>query len=192
MNLVELVSQKLSAYPKRLEHVLGVKERALEFQKIYGGDPKALETAALLHDYFKYDTIDAQIAFIPKDEVEKYKSVKVAYHAIAAAYFAKDHLGIKDTIVFEAIYYHIWGKKAMNLETMILSTADFCEKNRTFSGAKTVYELALKDLQKAFLLSLEYTIEYLKQDGIEPFYEQIEVLNYYKEINYTKSSKSDD
>ncbi|MCU0105389.1 bis(5'-nucleosyl)-tetraphosphatase (symmetrical) YqeK [Acholeplasma vituli] len=181
MSLVDLVTEKLKPYPKRLEHVLGVKERALEFQKIYGGNAEAIETAALLHDYFKYDSIEVQKRYIPANEIEKYQSVPVAYHALSAAYYAKDHLGINDPIVFEAIYYHIWGKTEMKLETMILATADFCEKNRTFSGAKKVYELALKDLQQAFILSLEYTIEYLKKDGINPFYEQIEVLNYYKE-----------
>lgn len=182
MNLIQIVQDKLKNHPHRFNHILGVRERALEFQLIYGGDIKAIETAAILHDLFKYDTVEDQIRWIknPK-EIQKYASVPVAYHAIAAAYYAKDALHIEDPKVFEAIYYHIWGKVHMNLETMIVAVADFCEKNRTFIGAKTVYELAKTDLQKAFILSLEYTIEYLQQDGIPPFYEQLDVLKYYKE-----------
>lgn len=182
MNLVQLVEQKLAAHPKRFLHILGVKERALELQQLYGGDSMVIETAAILHDYFKFDAVDEQIKWIPDPAIiEKYATVPVAYHAIAAAYYAKDVLKITDSRIFEAIYYHIWGKVNMNLETMIIAVADFCEKNRTFIGAKTVYQLALTDLQKAFVLSLEYTIEYLNQDGIPPFHEQLEVLEYYKE-----------
>lgn len=182
MNLLELVEQKLKQHPHRFNHILGVKERALELQTIYGGNAKSIETAALLHDLFKYDPISEQVKWIKNsEEVIKYATVPVAYHALAAAYYAKDYLNIADPLVFEAIYNHIWGKVGMTLETMIICVADFCEKNRTFHGAKTVYELALKDLQKAFVLSLEYTIDYLNTDGLTPFYEQIEVLNYYKE-----------
>ncbi len=182
MNLLELVESKLKHHPNRFKHILGVRERALELQAIYGGDIDAIETAAILHDMFKYDSIDAQTAWIKDlNEVEKYAKVPVAYHAIAAAYYAKNELHITDEKVFEAIYYHIWGKVGMNLETLIITVADFCEKNRTFHGAKTVYELSKTDLRKALILSLEYTIEYLNQDGLTPFYEQLEVLNYYKE-----------
>jgi predicted HD superfamily hydrolase involved in NAD metabolism len=182
LNLIGLVQDKLKNHPHRFNHILGVYERAIELQAIYGGNKSAIETAAILHDFFKYDTVESQIAWI-KDptEVEKYRSVPVAYHAISAAYYAKDELKIEDPLVFEAIYYHIWGKVGMTLETMIICVADFCEKNRTFHGAKTVYQLALNDLQKAFILSLEYTIEYLNEGGLTPFYEQLEVLNYYKE-----------
>jgi predicted HD superfamily hydrolase involved in NAD metabolism len=182
LSLIALVQEKLKHHPNRFNHILGVKERALELQAIYGGDAFALETAAILHDLFKYDSISEQTQWI-KDEQEvlKYQSVPVAYHAIAAAYYAKDALKIDDPIVFEAIYYHIWGKVGMRLETMIICVADFCEKNRTFHGAKTVYELSKKDLQQAFILSLEYTIEYLNEGGLTPFYEQLDVLKYYKE-----------
>lgn len=182
MNLLDIVWQKLELHPHRFNHILGVKERALELQAIYGGNAKSIETAAVLHDLFKYDAISEQVKWIKnQEEVIKYATVPVAYHALAAAYYAKDFLKIDDPLVFEAIYYHIWGKVGMTLETMIICVADFCEKNRTFYGAKKVYELSKKDLQQAFILSLEYTIDYLNTDGLTPFYEQVEVLNYYKE-----------
>lgn len=183
MDLLKVVEQKLSGHDKRITHVKGVLERAIELHGLYGGDIDAIKTAALLHDICKYDDIEVQIDYI-KDEtlIKRYANTKVMYHALAAAYYVKDILKIENDIVFEAIAYHIWGKIDMRLETMIIVVADFCEPNRAIPEAKMVYEVAKGNLLDAYLLSLEYTINYLIQHGKIPHQEQLDAIAFYKEI----------
>lgn len=183
MDLLALVQEKFKNNPHRLNHILGVYERAIELQAIYGGDLEAIKTAALLHDLHKFEPIDVQLSYI-KDEAlkKKYTDTPVMYHGLSAAFYAKDYLNITDPIVFEAISYHIWGKIGMRLETMLLVVADFTEKNRTIEASPIVYEIAKKNLKEAYVLSLEFTSAYLSKQGIMPHEEQLAAIEHYKEI----------
>lgn len=183
MDLLKIVEEKLKGHPKRITHIKGVLGRAVELQSLYGGSLEVIKTAAILHDICKYDDIETQISYIKdKNLIHKYAQTQVVYHALAAAYYAKDVLKIQNENVFEAIAFHIWGKIDMCIETMIIVVADFCEPNRTIPEAKLVYEVAKKNLVDAYLLSLEYTINYLIQQGKIPHQEQLDAIAFYKEI----------
>ena len=182
MKLIQIVEEKLKGHDDRITHVYGVLSRALELQALYGGNIEVIKTSALLHDLFKYDSMDAQLAVIQdKSLVKQYRHATVMYHALAAAYYVRDHLNIKDDLVFEAISNHVWGKINMSLETMIIVVADYCEPNRTFKEANIVYELAKTDLVAAYVLSLEFVTNYLYEQGIMPHQEQLDAIAFYKE-----------
>lgn len=183
MDYEVLMKESLKGHPERIKHTLGVRDRALELGKLYHANLEVLNIASLLHDITKYWTDSKQIEYI--NDVTIIDNIHPAmYHSVSAYFYAKS-LGITNPLILEAIRYHMWGKIDMSLETMILSVSDYCEENRTHEPAKKVYELALKDLTRAYLYMVESTIQYLMNENIEPHIDQINTYNYYlkKELN---------
>ncbi len=167
----------LKGHPERIKHTLGVRNRALELGKLYHANLEVLDIASLLHDITKYWTDSKQVEYI--NDATIIDNIHPAmYHSVSAYLYAKS-LGVTNPLILEAIRYHMWGKIDMSLETMILSVSDYCEENRTHEPAKKVYELALKDLTHAYLYMVESTIQYLKNENIEPHIDQIKTYNYY-------------
>lgn len=178
MDYKSIVREKFKDYPERLKHTYGVVKRALELGKIYDADLHVLEVASLLHDVTKYQNLSFHKKMIADDEILLVYP-EAMLHAFSGAAYAES-LGIKDKKIIEAIKYHIFGTIDMNLETMILCVSDFSEENRTFLASKRVYELSLINLKEAYLLSLESTMNHLKEKGIEPLNIQKETYLYYK------------
>ncbi len=178
MDYNKLVYETFKDDPKRLNHIIGVKKRALELGKLYHADLNVLEVAALLHDITKNLTKEEHLKLI-KDKNKIKHLPEPLIHTKSALYYAKN-LGINDLKILEAIEFHGFGKKKMNLETMILAVADYTEETRTHKEAKIVYEVALTNIKEAFIKMLELTIHYLTEHKIEVSAEQLDVLNYYK------------
>ncbi|MDY0211018.1 MAG: HD domain-containing protein [Acholeplasma sp.] len=182
MDIEAILTKKLFGHKDRIKHVKGVCERAFELQKRYGGNQEVLKKAALLHDICKYDSIEEQIKLIDDEAlIERYKEAKVVYHALAAKAYLEKIEDEHNSLVLEAVANHMWGKIDMTLETMIIVVSDFCEPNRQFEDAVIVHQLALKNLRKAYIKSLELTIAHLLRQGITPHIEQQQCLAYYKE-----------
>lgn len=178
MDYKSFVEKRLKDHPNRLKHTFGVYKRSLELGKLYNADLEVLKVASLFHDVTKHEKDDFHLQLI-NDEKIILKYPKPMWHAFSAAKLA-EQLGINNKKMIEAIKYHIFGKIEMNIETMILCVSDFCEENRVFAGAKKVYKEALKNLEKAYLLTIELIIKHLKEQEIEPLKEQIETYLYYK------------
>jgi|LSQX01.2.fsa_nt_gb predicted HD superfamily hydrolase involved in NAD metabolism len=178
MDFELLMRENLKDYPKRINHILGVKKRALELGKIYQADLEVLEVAALLHDITKEEPLEVQKKLIADSQILTNYPLEM-YHAYSAAKFAAD-LGINDQRIIEAIKYHIFGKIKMNIETMIICVSDYCEENREFKAAQKAYQIALKNLTKAYLYSLKKTFQCLKKQNIKIHPEQIKTYHYYK------------
>ena len=164
---------------KKIIHTYGVLERSLELGKLYNANLEVLKISSYFHDITKNLTnleheklINNKVLF---ENIEPFM-----YHAYSAYSLALNY-NIEDEKILEAIKYHIWGKIEMNLETMILCVSDYCEKNRTHIGAKEVYQLALKNIYQAYLLSIKKTMDYNLSLNNKLNPEQIKVYNYYKE-----------
>lgn len=172
-----LMENALKGYPDRIKHTLGVRDRALELGKIYDADLEVLEVASYLHDMTKYWKTEAHQKLINNPMITDHFHEQL-YHPISAAIYAKS-IGVTNPVTLEAIQYHMWGKIEMALETMILCVSDYCEKNRTFSDAKVVYQMALIDLDKAYVHMLESTLKHLIEKQITPHQDQIDTYHYY-------------
>lgn len=186
MDYEKLMLTYLKADKKRIAHTYGVKQRALELGKKYQADLEVLTISAYFHDITKLLTLKEHQKLINDDLL--FQSLEpFMYHAYSAYQLAKQ-LNITNVKILEAIKYHLWGKIKMSLETKIICVSDFSEATRKHESAKLVYELSLKDLDLAYLKTLEETIDYLNKKGLKPHQEQIKTFNYYKEA-YGTSKK---
>ena len=176
MDFLELLKEKYGSETNRITHSIGVRDLAVELAKKLGADPKKAEIAALFHDYYRYDDNDTLISYMDKVDYDKYKDMPWGYHGLAAGNKIKD-FGITDIDIINAIKYHTVGRFNMSLLEKIIYVSDFSEINRTHEGSKEVRELALKDFDKAFLLTLEYTYKHTNDKNV------LELYKYYGGLN---------
>ncbi len=186
-NIEKRVREKLSDYPKRLSHVIGVKNTAIKLANIYGVSEEKAAIAGLFHDFAKYDEIVEQMNMMELRWIKEYADYKVIYHAIAAANMLEHEFKIHDQDILHAIRYHVWGRVNMSVLEKIIFVSDSCEPNREFPDTTYIYELAVKDLDKAVEYCMLQSINDVKKKGFIPSKEQIEAYQYYLEVNRGKT-----
>ncbi|HOA80877.1 MAG TPA: bis(5'-nucleosyl)-tetraphosphatase (symmetrical) YqeK [Defluviitaleaceae bacterium] len=173
-----------SLSPKRFLHTLGVVETAEKLAEIHNVDKEKAVISAFLHDCAKDIPESMQIRFckefhIRLDEFMK-KNIALC-HSFLGAEIAKREYGIKDEEILNAIRFHTTGRKNMTKLEKLIYLADYIEPNRKyFEGLKTAREYAKKDLDKAMILVLTNTIEYIKKKNgiLHPL--TLEALEYLK------------
>ena len=159
-----LAELKQTLKPSRFEHTLGVMETAVDLAKIYGESPTRARIAALLHDCAKPEA-DA------------------LGHGPAGAIKAKEHFGIKDQGILDAIRTHTTGEPAMPLLSKIIYAADYIEPGRTKQPRLAqLRKEAGEDLDLAVLHISEDTLNYLQQSGVVIDSKTRDVYNYYKQL----------
>lgn len=146
---------------KRLPHIRGTEETAVELALRWGADPEKMRRAAILHDCTKYDSIQEHLAIcgrygVPLDDMER--GAEKLLHAKSGAALAKYVFG-QDDEVFTAILYHTTGRANMTLAEKILYLADYIEPNRNFPEVDEMRHLAQTDLDRAVLLGVRLSIE---------------------------------
>ncbi|WP_135546542.1 bis(5'-nucleosyl)-tetraphosphatase (symmetrical) YqeK [Paenibacillus cymbidii] len=168
--LMEEVKRQMPA--KRWAHTLGVMESAVQLARRFGGDETKADLAALLHDYCKFWPIDRQERLIADNGLagDLLEYDKALLHAPAAAWIAREHYGITDEEVLDAIRYHTSGRAGMTKLDKIVCLADYIEPGRDFPGVHTIRELADNSLEKALIAGFDSTLTYLiaKQQIIYP------------------------
>jgi predicted HD superfamily hydrolase involved in NAD metabolism len=166
---LQLVRPQLTEH--RYQHTLGVMETAIMLANLYGGDVKKAELAAIFHDYAK---------FRPKEEMKEIISNQgfptdlldynaELWHAPAGAYLVQREAGITDQEVLSAIRYHTSGKAGMSLLEKIIYLADYIEPGRHFPGVDEVRGMAVENLDRALLKSVQNTILFLMKKN-QPVY----------------------
>ena len=160
---------------KRLVHTQGVITLALKYAKKFGVSLKKTLTASLLHDVAKYLKVEDYKEFIPPKGVPSQ-----VMHQYLGAYVAESVLGVKDREVLNAIRYHTSAKPNMSLLAKIVFTADMVEEGRTYEGAKEIRELSFIDFDKAFLLSMQRSLDYVNERGCEVYPLTLKAYDYYK------------
>ncbi len=160
---------ELKDKPRRLKHVLGVRDTALEFGKKYNLDLDILETAALLHDITKYYTLKQNKDIIDKyfeetTRIYKYYNEKIL-HAFSAYVLAKEKYNIKSGEILNSILNHTIGRPNMSMYEKVIFISDYIEPNRTYDSCIKVRELAFKDIDLAVYTAIDDSIKFYEQTG---------------------------
>ena len=141
--IFEFIEEK---YPERRKlHIYGVCLTAKKLARRYGGDVKKAETAALFHDMFR-------------------SASDLGHGELASAAMARDY-GIDDEDVLNAVRYHTTGRPGMSLLEKIIYLADAIEPSRDYPGVEKIRALAYKDIDRACMLLMDQTIEYIMKNG---------------------------
>ena len=156
-------------------HTKGVISLALKYAKKFGVSLKKTLLASLLHDVAKYLKVEDYPDFVPPKGVPSQ-----VMHQYLGAHVAKTVLGVKDREVLNAIRYHTSAKPNMSLLAKIVFTADMVEEGRTYEGAKEIRDLSFTDFDKAFVLSMQRSLDYVNERGCEVYPLTLKAYDYYK------------
>lgn len=132
--------------PSRYIHSVGLVELALELSDYWGGDRKALIKAGLVHD------LGYSLGGRALDHAD-----------IGAGVLA----GCFEPKVIRMVARHTLGGQEMSLEEKIVYLADAIEEGRHYPGVRRIRKLAFRDLDRALIVSIGSTEDYLKIRGLE-------------------------
>ena len=152
---------------RRVPHVLGCAETAVQLAKIWGADPQDAYRAGLLHDVTKALDGEQQLALcrglnLPMDEFSQENPKTL--HAHTGAMVAQRIFG-ENSAVVSAIDSHTTGKAGMSMLEKIIYVADYMEPNRKFPGVEELRQAAFSDINRAMEMGLEMTLDLLKKEG---------------------------
>ncbi len=162
----EIIEEKVRSQlgDKRFAHTQRVTEMALRIAKAHKVSEEKVWVAAMLHDFAKDRSSEELIELLkeaghPVTFAESKE--KALLHAPAAAILAQKELGITDKEILDAIRYHTTGYPGMGKVAKIVYLADAVEPSRKYKGVEKIRELAMRDLKRALLLSLQSTLMHL-------------------------------
>ncbi len=170
---------------RRFEHTLGVEYTAAALAMRYGSNMENARTAGLLHDCAKCISDEKRLSICKKNHIkvtEVERKNPFLLHAKVGAYLAREKYGIKDPDILNAIQNHTTGRKNMSLLEKIIFVADYIEPGRKHApNLAEVRKLAFMDIDRALLMILRDTLQYLKASGgdIDPMTE--ETWRYYSQ-----------
>ncbi len=155
--------------PERLDHVAGCEKTAAELARRWGADQELARRAAILHDVTKALKLPQQLilaeryGIIQKIGGKRFPTVN---HAFTASEAARRVYGECDEVC-SAICWHTTGKENMSVLEKIIYLADFIEPTRSFEGVEYFRDLAYKDLDECLCRSLEHSLDYLAERGMD-------------------------
>ncbi|WP_313340708.1 bis(5'-nucleosyl)-tetraphosphatase (symmetrical) YqeK [Sedimentibacter sp.] len=161
-DLIIKLKDRLS--PKIFNHCVGTMDEAEKLSLRYSIDVNKAKIAGLLHDCGKAEK--------GKDNLT---------HAKAGAILAREVYNVQDEDIINAIKHHTTGKENMTTLEKIIYIADKIEPNRHYEGVEELREIAYKDLDAAIILSLENTIEYVKDMNKVLDHQSLNTLKFLKE-----------
>jgi predicted HD superfamily hydrolase involved in NAD metabolism len=182
---------------KRFAHTLGVVREAEALGRLYL--PKKVEKlklTALLHDITKDFSKEKQIELCKEYKLElDYSSiVPKLLHSKTGCQYARNLFG-SDTVddeVYNGIFFHTTGRENMTLFESIIYLADYIEDTRTFEDCITLrkffyesiekadsYEQKIEALRKTMVLSFDFTIKNLIDEGKLIDFDTIKARNYF-------------
>ncbi len=174
---------------KRYIHTLGVIDEAIIYAKRYGADTNKARVAATLHDLEKYTDINYQRKIVDDAFKGKYGYLPdQVLHGFSASITVKD-LGIDDEDIINAIRFHTTGRPNMSELEKIIYLADFTDPSRNSEIGKIVHELTLKSLDDAFLYTLEFMVNKLRESNEEISAITLNALEYYKEKKHEGNTR---
>lgn len=149
--------------PVRFEHVLAVRDCALQLAGIHGGSIEEAGLAGLLHDYAR-DLPEEELLRIGEEEglitCEVERQVPLLLHGPVGAHLVRRELGIDNLQVLEAISVHTLGSPGMGHLAKLIYIADMVAEGRSFPGVEELRRKAFENLSEALLLGFASTIRY--------------------------------
>ena len=163
---------------KRIPHLRGTEQEAVELARRWGADPEAARKAAILHDCTKYWSRAKQLSKAAEygillDQMEQ--NTLPLLHSKTGAAVAGAVYGMPREIC-DAICWHTTGKADMTLLEKVLYIADYAEPNRKWS--EEAHGLAMADLDAGVLLALENTIRHTEAQGRPVHYRTLEARDW--------------
>ena len=161
---------------KRVAHIFGCRQTAVELARLYGADETDAARAGLLHDITKALDGPLQLTLcraygtILGDFSRKNPKT---LHALTGSLVAERIFGENEAVV-SAIRYHTTGRANMTLLEKIIYVADYVEPN----GVEKLRKAAYENIDLALKLGLESTLALLKEQGREVSPESGEALRY--------------
>ena len=151
--------------PKRIQHILGVEQMAIELAGHYQLDPNTAATSGLMHDLAKYFKPQRLLALaraegLPIDEVDI--AAPHLLHADVSAIVARDEFGITDPEILHAIADHTLGRPEMSPMSCIIFLADTLEAGRgDTEELQSLRQLSYQNLYRAVWHTCDYSLQYL-------------------------------
>jgi predicted HD superfamily hydrolase involved in NAD metabolism len=151
--------------PKRIQHILGVEQMAIELARHYQLDTHIAAQAGLMHDLAKYfkprHLLElARAEGLPIDEVDI--AAPHLLHADVSAIVARDEFGITDPEILQAIADHTLGRPEMSPMSCIIFLADTLEAGRgDTEELQSLRQLSYQNLHRAVWHTCDYSLEYL-------------------------------
>lgn len=157
---LEILKERLT--PERLYHSVCVAEQAHHLAELYGADAEKAYTAGLIHDIMRYTAPEKMIQLIEEDGItldSAEKNITVTLHAVAGEVFLRKSLNVTDSEILSAVRYHTTGRENMTLLEKVIYVADLTSEDREYPDVEDVRALAEKNLDRALLRGLSFTIE---------------------------------
>jgi predicted HD superfamily hydrolase involved in NAD metabolism len=151
--------------PKRIQHILGVEQMAIELAGHYQLDTHTAAQAGLMHDLAKYFKPQRLLALaraegLPIDEVDI--AAPHLLHADVSAIVARDEFGITDPEILHAIADHTLGRPEMSPMSCIIFLADTLEAGRgDTTELQSLRQLSYQNLHRAVWHTCDYSLQYL-------------------------------
>lgn len=175
---------------KRKIHTEGVRKTAMELAELYGADPEKAELAALFHDMYRgvsENSLNYYVKHLGLDS-RYLNNCNLAHGKIAAIIMQRD-FGVEDPDIINAVSYHTTGRPGMSLLEKIIYIADAVEPSRTYPGVEALREEAYRDLDRACLMSLSSTIDFVRASGKYLDEETILAKEYLENTNNQKGGE---
>lgn len=148
---------KANLKTNRYLHSKNVAEMAAALSDIYDVNVESAVRAGILHDAGKGFSGDKLVTFCKKHKIKVpffediCRQEPSLLHSYVSCWLAKNHFGVKDKDVLNAIAEHTLGSLKMSTLSKILFVADISSKDRKYKDAFVIRNLALQDLDKALL-----------------------------------------
>ena len=145
---------------------MGVEEMAVRLARLHGADSEKAAFAGRYHDLAKNFDEETMDAYIRKYGLPEYLIGNNALaHSKVGAAILENEFGVTDKEILDSVRYHTTARKDMTLLDEVIFVADVVEDNRTYSDLEYYQDLAYRDLERACLEILEYTIGSLTAKG---------------------------
>lgn len=153
----------------RFEHTLGVTYTAACLAMRYDVDITKAQIAGLLHDCAKCLTNEKRLAICKKHNI-RMSEAELAnpqlLHAKVGSFLAMEEFDIHDQDIINAILNHTTGRPGMSLLEKIIYVADYMEPGRKQApNLSEIRKVAFEDLDRALLMILTDTLQYLEGTG---------------------------
>ena len=152
--------------PGRFDHTLSVARTAIHLAEIHGLDVLRAEQAGLLHDCAKHLPLDVMRQIAVENSLTSDESIlssRGLLHAVVGTWVAQKNYGMTDPQVLDAIRNHTTGCPGMSRLSICVCLSDSIEPLREdYPGLGRIRDLAEQSLERALLLSLESTANYVR------------------------------
>ncbi len=171
---------RLGLYPQlptglsaqRVRHSASVAEWAMELARRHGADPVRAERAGLYHDLAK-EWPPARLAAyarknrltVPGLSAETVARNPSLLHGAVSAHAARRRGWIRDRETYNAMARHTTGHANMGRLDKLIFVADFSSSDRPWRESAHVRRTALKNLERAFRLTVYYKSKEVLQRG---------------------------